>query len=125
MVDPAAMRRVAGCLLLVAACGPGPSEDSAAQAVTARRIEHLVVIVQENHSFDSYFGTWCKAPAGSNPSCTSGAGCCEAAPAQDPKGAKPVTLTDGENGNFSPDHSQACEQQELDSGAMDGYVHSS
>src|SRR5438105_7503816 len=117
------MRRAAPCLLFLAACGSGLTED--VQAVTARRVEHLVVIVQENHSFDSYFGTWCKAPAGSNPACTKGAGCCEAAPAQDLKGAQPIALTDAENADFSPDHSQACELVEMGSGAMDGFVLSS
>src|SRR5579875_451873 len=48
------------------------------------KIEHLVVIVQENHTFDAYFGRWCTAAPGSNPSCTQGPGCCEAGPAQDP-----------------------------------------
>jgi len=46
-------------------------------------IPHLVVIVQENHTFDNYFGSWCTAPAGSNPTCNDGPGCCEAAPAME------------------------------------------
>ena len=108
----------------LAACGAAPTGSTTTDALTARSaIRHLVVIVQENHSFDSYFGTWCAAPAYSNPSCTAGASCCEAAPAQDPgSGAPARALTDAENADFSPDHSQACEKTEIDAGRMDGFV---
>src|SRR4051794_12519847 len=54
--------------------------DSAARVCRPSPIRHVVLIVQENHTFDSYFGRWCTAPAGSNPSCTMGRACCEAAP---------------------------------------------
>src|SRR5437870_834222 len=47
-------------------------------------IQHLVVIVQENHTFDNYFGNYCTAAVGSNPTCTDGPGCCEKANATDP-----------------------------------------
>src|SRR5690348_5404538 len=46
-------------------------------------ITHLVLIVQENHSFDNIFGNYCKAAPGSNPVCTTGPECCEAGPAHD------------------------------------------
>jgi phospholipase C len=109
---------------LLTACGASDLSSTTEDAITARSaIKHLVVIVQENHSFDSYFGTWCAAPAGSSPTCTAGASCCEAAPAQDPwTGAAPVALTDWANSDYSPDHSQACEATEIDSGLMDGFV---
>ena len=88
------------------------------------RIEHLVVIVQENHSFDAYFGRYCTAPAGSSPSCTSGGACCEGAPAAEPgtTGGAPTLLTDQENRGFNPDHTSACELKEMNGGAMDRYV---
>lgn len=85
-------------------------------------IQHVVIVVQENHTFDSYFGTWCTAAPGSNPTCTSGPSCCEAAPLKDPSGASPVTLDDTENAMFSPNHGQACEIAEIDSGKMDQFV---
>src|SRR5580698_1245896 len=76
--------------------------DAAPEAAEAGgpKIEHVVVIVQENHTFDSYFGTWCKAPTGSSPTCTQGPSCCEAAPGKDPGSSTiPTTLNDSVNGN--------------------------
>src|SRR5271170_6124306 len=65
---------------------------------TASPIKHLVVIVQENHSFDSYFGRYCTAKTGSNPTCESGPSCCEAGPATLGKSRhRPVVLNDREN----------------------------
>jgi phospholipase C len=87
------------------------------------KIAHLVVIVQENHTFDAYFGRWCTAATGSTPTCTSGASCCEAGPAMDPGGTTaPSVLNDAFNAARDPDHSQACELTEIDGGKMDGFV---
>ncbi|MBS2028189.1 MAG: hypothetical protein JST54_09820 [Deltaproteobacteria bacterium] len=85
-------------------------------------IQHVVVIIQENHSFDSYFGNYCTAAAGSNPTCTSGPGCCEAAPATDPSGSAPVVLDDTQNASTSPNHEQDCELAEMNDGGMDHFV---
>ncbi|HEY8042016.1 MAG TPA: alkaline phosphatase family protein, partial [Polyangiaceae bacterium] len=49
--------------------GDGGGND-AGQATT--NIAHVVLVVQENHSFDSYFGRYCTAAPGSSPSCTHG-----------------------------------------------------
>ena len=97
----------------------GPTCDGACPQTA---IEHVVVIVQENHSFDSYFGAYCTAATGSNPTCSSGPGCCEAAPATDPSGSAPVVLDDTENASISPNHEQDCELLEMDDGGMDHYV---
>ncbi len=86
------------------------------------KIAHVVLIVQENHTFDAYFGAYCKAASGSNPTCTSGPSCCEAAPAKDPSGASPVTLDDSENATYDPNHTQPCELGEIDDGKMDRFV---
>jgi phospholipase C len=85
-------------------------------------IAHVVLIVQENHTFDTYFGGYCTASAGSNPSCTEGPSCCEAAPATDPSGAAPVALDDAENAGYDPNHTQFCELDEIDNGLMDHFV---
>ncbi len=85
-------------------------------------IRHVVVIVQENHTFDAYFGGYCTAPAGSKPTCTSGPSCCEGAPATDPSGASPVVLDDTENGSYDPNHTQACELGEMNGGLMNEYT---
>ncbi|MGZ3406406.1 MAG: alkaline phosphatase family protein [Polyangia bacterium] len=87
-------------------------------------MDHLVVIVQENHTFDSYFGRWCTAPSGSSPACTSGAGCCERAPDTDPAGHAPVLLDDAANATYDPNHQSACESDEIDGGKMDRFVDS-
>ncbi|MGH7281789.1 MAG: alkaline phosphatase family protein, partial [Polyangiaceae bacterium] len=88
----------------------------------APKIPHVIVIVMENHSFDTYFGRYCTAPAGSNPTCTTGPSCCEAAPDTDPNGVAPTTLDDAQNGGRDPDHTQACELSEMDDGGMDMYT---
>ena len=80
------------------------------------------MIVQENHTFDNYFGRYCTAAPGSGPACTQGPACCEAGPAHDPSGASPIVLDDDANGAYDPDHTQACELAEADGGAMDRYV---
>jgi phospholipase C len=56
------------------------SSDDALTGETATPIKHVVLIVQENHTFDSYFGKYCTAKTDSNPTCHDGPGCCEAAP---------------------------------------------
>jgi phospholipase C len=84
-------------------------------------IKHLVVIVQENHTFDNHFGAYCTATAGSNPTCNTGPACCEAMPATDPMGVAPTTITDAVLGGRDPNHTQACETVEMDNGLMDMY----
>jgi phospholipase C len=88
------------------------------------KIEHLVVIVQENHTFDTYFGRWCTAAPGSAPSCTQGPSCCEAGPATVPgsPSSTPEALDDTANAAYDPDHLQVCELAEIDGGKMDGYL---
>ena len=78
--------------------------------------------IQENHTFDSYFGNYCTAPTGTNPSCSDGPSCCEAAPALEPKGHAPTVLDDGQNGGYDPNHSQTCELDEIHAGAMDQFA---
>ncbi|MHB8420166.1 MAG: alkaline phosphatase family protein [Myxococcales bacterium] len=85
-------------------------------------IPHVVVLVQENHTFDTYFGRWCSAAAGSAPTCNAGPSCCEAAPATEPSGHAPVVLDDAENAGRDPNHSQICEEVEIDDGGMDRFA---
>ncbi len=91
-----------------------------------------MLIVQENHSFESYFGKYCQAPAGSNPTCTAGPACCEGAPAAggyytDPSGHQAGVLDDASSNsdcNFCADrdHLQGCELQEINGGLMNQFV---
>ena len=91
-------------LVALAACSSAPhrSPGSATVHVPRSKIDHLVVIVQENHTFDAYFGQYCTAATGSSPTCTQGPGCCEAGPATDPSGASPIVLDDTANGVYDP-----------------------
>ena len=86
------------------------------------KIKHVVLVVMENHSFDAYFGRYCQAKAGSEPTCTAGPDCCEGAPDREPKGALPVVLDDASNFGADRDHNQVCELQQINKGKMDGYV---
>src|SRR5690348_6601742 len=105
-----------------AGCGGSPSNGSADMAMmspdmtplplcggddctTMSSIKHLVVVVQENHTFDNYFGQYCTAATGSNPTCNTGPGCCEAGPATEPGStmASPVMLTDNDNSGILND----------------------
>jgi phospholipase C len=85
-------------------------------------IQHLVLIVQENHTFDCHFGRYCTAATGSNPTCNDGPACCEAAPAKDPAGTSPTDLTDAVMSQYDPNHLSVCETSEIDNGKMDQYA---
>lgn len=112
------------------ACSGG--KHCVAGTCQASKIEHVVLIVQENHTFESYFGQYCQAPAGSNPSCTGGRACCEGAPMvngfyTEPRGARALVLdddpgNDASNFKHDRDHAQACELQQIHGGAMDQFV---
>jgi phospholipase C len=125
------MRKIAlVCLLALASCNqteekPAKPNFKALTFPSHSEIKHVIVIVQENKSFDAYFGTWCKAPTGSNPTCTDGVKCCEMAPATEPTGDKPVLLDDAENGSHDPNHYQACMISEINGGKMDRYTQGS
>jgi phospholipase C len=108
--------------IAAAGCGPVRRAGSCDGPCPQSRVNHLIVVIQENHTFDSYFGRYCVAATGSNPSCEDGPGCCEAGPASEPSGSAPVTLDDAANARFDPAHDQACELLELDGGKMDGFV---
>lgn len=48
---------------------------------TLSNVRRLVIVFPQGRSFDTYFGRYCEAEAGSEPECTEGRACCEAAPA--------------------------------------------
>ncbi len=100
--------------------GYDPAHPTAGRCHPAN-IQHVVLLVQENHTFDSYFGHYCTAAAGSNPTCTRGPSCCEAAPAT-VSGVAPLSLTDSANYARDRHHEYACEICQIDGGAMDKFV---
>lgn len=75
-------------------------------------IRYVVVIVQENHSFDSYFGAYCAQAR----TCNTAAVTNPYAPVQ------PVALTDASTAAYDPNHFADCERIEINSGRMDGYI---
>ncbi|KAJ3362654.1 hypothetical protein HDU91_003319 [Kappamyces sp. JEL0680] len=84
------------------------------------KIEHVVLVVSENHSFDAYYGRYCQAPFGSNPDCNEGRNCCEAI--QQIPGHSPILLTDQANVDHDPWHLSGGEGCEINGGAMDKYI---
>jgi phospholipase C len=102
--------------------GDAATTDAETSVPFVSAIKHVIVVVQENHSFDTYFGRWCTAPTDSSPTCNDGPSCCEAAPDKEPGGASPVELTDDVNANYDPNHTSACEAGEMNGGRMDRYV---
>ncbi|HTJ41749.1 MAG TPA: alkaline phosphatase family protein [Kofleriaceae bacterium] len=107
-------------MLAWAACGSSRKPGSCDGPCPASQIHHLVVLVQENHTFDNYFAKYCTGAAGV--SCGSGRACCEAGPAMDPTGAAPVVLDDARNADRDPNHERVCEVDEMHGGAMDRYA---
>src|SRR5580704_16916311 len=118
---------VAGALLVAACTSSGPSSapsraSSSASSASAtetgiQKIKHVVIVMQENRSFDSFFGTYPGAdgiPAknGQFTVCVPDprTGGCDK-PYHDP------SLVDG-----GASHSLAAGQLDIDGGKMDGFV---
>ncbi len=109
--------------LVLTACGGDATPSFVDPAPAARTdIRHVVIVVQENHTFDASFGRYCTAAPGSNPTCTAGPACCETVPDHEPGGASPLVLDDARNAAFDPDHHRDCETAEVHGGAMDQFV---
>ena len=105
------------------ACSSSSEASGPAVAPSSSAIKHVVIVVQENHSFDAYFGRYCTAPPGSSPTCTDGAACCESAPPVEPgQQHAPITLDDAANAGYDPSHLQGCEVEEMNGGKMDRYT---
>jgi phospholipase C len=100
--------------LLAAAAAPAAAGTAAAPAPRTP-IRHLVMLMQENHSFDNYFGTYPGAdgiPAGV---------CMPVRPDKPERGCvKPHHLGDRPLRDHSHDYKTALRQ--LDGGKMDGFV---
>ncbi len=118
--------------------GHRPTEPAATASATATPIEHLVVLFDENVSFDHYFGTYPYAtnPAGS-PRFTAAPGTPDVNGLYDaigpggptgplmtdnPNASNPVLLSRADAMTCDQDHGYAAEQQAVDHGAMDGVV---
>jgi phospholipase C len=115
------LRLVAVCLVVGAVFASAASAavgTNEAAPSTRTPIKHVVVIVEENHSFDSYFANYCNARLDGqrHPVCSGGT---TTAPGSE---AEPLVLDDASNGAHDPNHSSGCEASEIDQGKMDGFL---
>jgi len=115
-------------LVVVASCARHPAPRGAG-AATATPIQHLVVLFQENVSFDHYFGTYPHAANVDGQPFTARSG----TPAVDgltpellshnPNAAQPMRLGGpGQQVTCDQDHAYRAEQLAFDGGAMDRFV---
>ncbi len=97
-------------------------------SATATPIKHLVVIFQENVSFDHYFGTYPHAantdgqPFRAAPNTPSVNGLSGGLLTNNPNLGNPQRLTPAENMTCDQDHGYTHEQQAFDGGLMDQFV---
>jgi phospholipase C len=75
------------------------------------KIKHVVVIMQENRSFDSYFGTFPGADGIPRGVCV-----------PDPRGGCVRPFHDRSDRNFGGPHARINATRDIDNGAMDGFV---
>lgn len=116
---------IAAFLVIAATRSNGQTADQS----TATPIKHLVVIFQENVSFDHYFATYPKAanPAG-EPSFTASAGTPNvnglsgSLLSQNPNSAAPFRLDRSQAATCDQDHEYTDEQKAFHGGLMDKFV---
>ena len=122
----------AAVALVPALSAAGDDQDPAARVRTATPIKHVVVIFQENVSFDHYFGTYPQAanPAG-EPAFHASAGtptvnglgdALGALLTRNPNLSNPQRLDRSQAHTCDQDHDYTHEQQAVDLGAMDQFV---
>src|SRR5262252_6898793 len=107
------MRKILMPVLLSASlvhCGPPPENESSEESVLVGRalpIQHVVVIVKENHTFDNYFGSFPGADGISTCLTESGSVSCPHAP-------------DSTSRDLC--HSHSCALADWNAGAMNGWA---
>ncbi|MCV7342693.1 phospholipase C [Mycobacterium haemophilum DSM 44634] len=118
----------AAVVVLVAACSHGSKAPSAGP-VTATPIHHLVVIFQENISFDHYFGTYPHAantdgqPFTAKPGTPAVNGLTPDLLTHNPNSAQPIRLGGlGQQLTCDQRHEYQTEQLSSNGGAMDRFV---
>ena len=121
-----AKKAMAAALTLVVASGPGVLPAAAA---TPSPVKHVVVIFQENVSFDHYFATYPKAknsagePAfhalSNTPSVN---GLTAGLLTHNPNSHQPFRLSRAQNYTCDQDHDYKDEQESFDRGLMDKFV---
>ena len=112
-----------------ASAGALEATDDDGDVDTATPIRHLVVIFQENVSFDHYFGTY---PMAANPAGEPVFAAAEDTPTvnglteflltSNPNGANPSRVDRSHVNQCDQDHAYMAEQQAYDSGLADGFI---
>ena len=111
--------RLLAVIALALSTSAGPLIGPPARgAETATPLEHLVVLMQENHSFDNYFGTYPGADGIPPGVCMpfdplSASGDC----------VEPFHIGDNDVELEDPDHSSSTHAIQLNGGKMDGFVY--
>ena len=88
----------------------------------APHIKHLVVVLQDGRSFDSYFGRYCQGAsnaAGEPPACSEGPACCEAMP--DPLPFPGVCVDPEAEPTYQPAGWADCMRIKMNGTQMDGF----
>jgi len=105
--------------ILPAALVPGRAAAQAADPPTSTPIKHFLFLMQENHSFDNYFGTY--PGANGIPE-----GTCIPVDPTDPANAeciRPFRIGDNDVEMDDPDHSDQTHRLQYNAGRMDGFVY--
>jgi phospholipase C len=107
------MRRASAVAFVVVGLGLAAASGAPAASLEGiHKIQHVVVIMQENRSFDSYFGTY--PGANGIP-----AGVCEPDPVN---GGCVAPFHDSSNENYGGPHGHGAFTADLDGGKMDGFI---
>jgi hypothetical protein len=92
----------------------------------APNIKHLVLLLQDGRSFDSYFGTYCEGTAlDQGPlACPEGPACCEAMPASVPGASSCTVLApdDLSTNMYMPTSTPPCLRAKMDDNPTEGFL---
>ena len=105
-----------GALLLLLCATPGVAQAGAGDDETTTPIRHVIYLMQENHSFDNYFGTYPGADGFPEDVCM------PLDPA-DPQGECVEPFHIGDRAITDLGHSSKVYYEQLNEGKMDGFVH--
>jgi phospholipase C len=107
------------CLTILASSAVGTAASQADGPTANTPIEHFMVLMQENHSFDNYFGIY--PGANGIP-----ADVCMPVDPFDPNNAeciKPFHIGSGDVDMFDPDHSSETSSLQYNDGKLNGFVY--
>jgi phospholipase C len=104
------------CLALPACLGGAPQSSATASPTGIHKIQHVVIVMQENRSFDEYFGTYpgvdgLPVQNGQFTTCV-----------PDPRGGCQRPYHDPDPVNGGGPHSQVNATADINGGKMDGFV---